>query len=643
MQQVLFRCFLAVAAGGWPLTCGARNLSPLFADDADKIPVTVSSEKIAGANVAEISRAIAALLRGDPAVRVPRIQRQILTLLGYCAELSDGTRVIGGTPQIAELDPDVLRHELAPDVPIIRAVRVTGTGPEPLRLRIPLDQNLGPDAAVYRRIQKGLYLETPAEWTTRGDTLILRTLPGDFVVTRKSAMPSKALLDQILLHWPDPTDDPAARSAWRLWRAVPDAAAGPVPLLLIHGTGTNRWANFLDWVAGSDEADALRRQFQVWVYDQPMAGINAAIGFDAECPAYANSIVAWLRVFLDQAVHQGVETDGVRYYWPEGPFAILTNSSGGLKALAFMNNYPDWAEQVLACVNLGAPMLGSPLATIEWGRHTVSRLGIGRVNLAAAVLENLVRINYFSVKNQSDLDNGWGNFDETAGQGIPHRRFLAWTIDQKWHPRVLSPRDANTSWARIRPDYPDDTTFEPAGLLDNWCGGLDQVIPTDRGGNFLDRFYCYGGYVRDFSELTDLAARSNDDKTGFWKNFIESVGLRLTSIMMGLYESPRGRWPLTAYQLNDGFVPLQSMMICPGQAGRNFFRTRRIMGWELPVWPLEPDWDFITENTLALPEHLRIFPGWSHLEIVNGRYDHRTRHSELFRYVAADLLDALKP
>ena len=67
------------------------------------------------------------------------------------------------------------------------------------------------------------------------------------------------------------------------------------------------------------------------------------------------------------------------------------------------------------------------------------------------------------------------------------------------------------------------------------------------------------------------------------------------------------------------------------------------MGWELPVWPLEPDWDFITENTLALPEHLRIFPGWSHLEIVNGRYDHRTRHSELFRYVAADLLDALKP
>jgi len=641
MWQVFFRGLLAVWGCGCWVICTAENLSPLFPEDAGHIEVTASSEE-SSADVADLSRSIARLLRGDPGVRVTMIQRQLLAVLGRSALLPDGTRVVGGSPQITELDPDTLRRELDPEVRLFRAVRVSGVGPEPLKVCIPVDRSAVREAGVYRRIRKGWYLETPAEPSANGSELRFQALPGDFLVAAKPSIRTKgSLLDQVLLHWPDPTDDPAARAQWRLWRAVPEAAAGPVPLLLIHGAGTNRWANFLDWVARSDEAEAFRRHFQVWVYDQPMAGINAAIGFDPECPAYRNSIVAWLRGFLDQAIHEGVETDGVRYYWPEGPFAILTNSSGGLKALAFMNNYPDWGERVIACVNLGAPMLGSPLATIEWGRHTVSKLGIGRVNLAAAILENLVRINYFSVKNQSDLDNGWGNFDEAAGHGIPHRRFEAWTIDQKWHSRVLSPRDANTSWARSRPDYPDDTTFEPAVPLATWCGGLDQVIPSERGGNYLDRFYCYGGYVRDFEDLTSLAARSNDDLTPFWKNFIESVGLRLTSFMMGLYESPRGRWPLTAYQLNDGFVPLQSMMICPGQADRNFYRTCQVMGWKLPVWPVEPDWDFITENTLALPEHLRLFPGWSHLEIVNGRYDRRTRHSELFQYVAADLLDAL--
>ena len=644
MGLVFFRYLPVVMTG---LLCSttliAENLAPLFPADAAQIEIVTSSGQHAVPNVTDLSRSIAALLRGDPAVRVTTIQRQLLGLLGRSAILSDGTRVMGNAPELSLLNPGALRNELNPHAEVFRVVRVSGKGPDLLKVVVPLEQQAASDARVYRRVQKGWFLEEPSKPTADGSSLVFHALPGDFVVARKTTVHEKgSLLDQVLLHWPDPTDDPAARTGWKLWRAVPQAAVGAVPVLLIHGTGTNRWMNFLDWVARSDEAEAFRQQFQVWVYDQPMAGINAAIGFDPDCPAYQDSIVAWLRGFLEQAIHEGVETDGIRYFWPVGPFAILTNSSGGLKALAFMNNYPDWGEQVIACVNLGAPMLGSPLATIEWGRHTVSKLGIGRLNLAAAILENLVRINYFSVKNQSDLDNGWGNFDEAAGQGIPYRHFEAWTIDQKWHPRVLSPRDANTSWARARPDFPDDTTFEPAAPLPNYCGGLDQVLPPTRGGNFLDRFYCYAGYIKDFDNLTDLAARSNDDETSFWKNFIESAGLRLTSIMMGLYESNRGRWPLTTYQLNDGFVPLQSMLVCPGAPGRNFYRTRRVMGWELPAWPLEPDWSFITENTLALPEHLRLFPGWSHLEIVNGRYNRFTRHSELFQYVASDLLDALE-
>ncbi len=631
-----------VACVSGPLA-GAEGVDCSFFFDS-ALPAATSQNSSPGSRpaVTHFNRSLKRLLAGDSSMRVTTLQRQLLAILGHAATLPDGSRAIGKSPKLTALEKRALQAELAPETMLLQAVRVNGRGPEPMTVTVNTGEEPAPQVAVYRRIRKGWYQEEPAEVSADGKSVKFRTVPGDFVLVKKKAHPLKgSLLDQVLLHWPDPTDDPAARQSWKLYRAIPDAAVGPVPLLLIHGTGTNRWANFLDWAARSEEAEGLRANFQIWVFDQPMAGINAAIGFDPSCPTYENSIVAWLRKFLDQAITEGSVTDGVRYYWPPGPFAILTNSSGGLKALAFMNNYPDWGQQVLACINLGAPMLGSPLATIEWGRHTVSRMGIGKLNLAAAVLENLIQINYFSVKNQSDLDNGWGNFDEPAGQGIPYRHFQAWSIERKWHPRVLSPRDANVSWARTRPDYADDNTFEPDVPLPNYCGGLDSIIPSGRGENFLDRFYLYAGYIRDAEGLADIAVRSDDDMTSFWKNLIESVGLRLTGIMMGLYESPSGRWPLTAYQLNDGFVPLQSMLACPGSPGRHFYQTRNILGWEVPAWPLEPDWDLITENTLALPEHLRIFPGWSHLEIVNGRYNRRTRHSELFAYITDDLLNSL--
>jgi hypothetical protein len=226
---------------------------------------------------------------------------------------------------------------------------------------------------------------------------------------------------------------------------------GPHPLVLVHGLGTDRWDEFRLWAAHSPEAEAFRAQYQVWNFFHELGGINTAVGFDPDCPAFEESIVAHLHRFMTAAEAEGVETDGIRHFFPNGPVAYMANSQGTLKIRAFLVNFPEYGARVSAIISLGGANTGSPWATPEWLRHTASRLGFLKPNLLELLVAAGFSTNYFSTSAQTDLDSAWQNHDAAGGWGIPTRHFTTWTPAGGRERRVLSPRDALRDGARSLP------------------------------------------------------------------------------------------------------------------------------------------------------------------------------------------------
>ena len=94
-------------------------------------------------------------------------------------------------------------------------------------------------------------------------------------------------------------------------------------------------------------------------------------------------------------------------------------------------------------------------------------------------------------------------------------------------------------------------------------------------------------------------------------------------------------------RVGDGFVPLQSQLMLDGKEDQFIYETRDVLGWTVPRLPIRLNMDVINEHTLGDPDKIRIWPGWSHLDTVTGRYNKETGHSELFVQIGEDLMGVL--
>jgi hypothetical protein len=153
--------------------------------------------------------------------------------------------------------------------------------------------------------------------------------------------------------------------------------------------------------------------------------------------------------------------------------------------------------------------------------------------------------------------------------------------------------------------------------------------------------FLYASYIRRGRDWLETLAQATRGAQSAPLSLFENAGLRLTHTLFGFVASEGGDWPLGVYRFGDGFVPIQSQLMLDGRETELPYRTTRLLGWEVPAYPLRPNWDVIHAHTLGDPAKIRLFPGWSHLDTVTGRYNRRTGESPMYRKVAEDLLSVL--
>lgn len=585
--------------------------------------------------VADVQSILSGTLEGA-GVSVAEAQRALSETLGWSVSTRSGVVAAGRAVRIQELDPALVYKELGDDTEVLQYFEVIGQGPAPIRIHVPA--NVETPISVHRRIEPELYLRLDSVVREKNHVRIDVSWPGEFLVCperKPTESEGKALLPES----PPPSSDPALKAKWRFYRAVPEAATGPTPLILIHGATTDRWVDFIDWAGSSSEAETLRSHFQIWNFSHNTEGIDVPVGYDRSSPAFPESIVSYLHRFIVEATTVGFETGGVRYRMPDGAFAMLTHSHGALKARAFLVNFPEYAERCLGVITLGGTHMGALLGTPEWIRYSASRFGLMTPNVVELIIEEAFAMEYISTRRQSELDMGWGNFDALGGFGFPTVRFQTWTYAEGRSCRVLSPRDANQTGARELPGFEIDTTFEPSEFRDTYCGALDLITPKFRGDMNTDKFILYGSYIEPGRGLLDIIQGADDGLMDPAVAGFENFGLRILHLLMRIAPSAGSDWPLSPYAMNDGAVPLQSQLMLDGRETEPVYQTCEVLGWRVPASPPEPNWDLINAHTLASPDHLRVLRGWSHLDTITGRYDRATGHSELFSMVADDLLN----
>lgn len=570
-------------------------------------------------------------------------QRAIYAILLQSVHLSNGAVVSGPSVRVEKSERPISSDILDASVLRAESISISSAGSEPVTVYVPVPGE-GKTVSLYRHIDTSLFWEVPGDVSPLGGHLIFDVVyPGRYVVAEErgeARFPGD--FNGRFFDFSPLSSAPEAKRAWRLYPMAPEEISGPIPLVLIHGLGNDRWGDFAHWAEHSDEAALLRKHYQIWNFSHPISGVNAPIGFSSAYPVFSESVVAYLARFIADAEQNGVMADGKRRFFPEGPYAILTHSQGGIKARALLANYPEHAERVFAVVTLNCPHMGTPWAIPEWVRHTLSRFGLTRefigTKIVRGTLAELALQGYFNVNRQSDLDTGWVNYDERGGFGIPTRVFDAWYWSHGLKQVTLSPRDANRTYARELPGIADET-FEPPALLETYCGGLDCITPAERGGMHLDKFFVYGGYIVIADDFT--RAMSGLPPHDYPNPTMSNGALRMVQLMMGTVESAGSSYPVGAYRVGDGFVPLQSQLLLDGTEGALVYETRKVGKWEIPVVPMELREDLIHAHTLALPERIRLLRGWTHLDTITGRYEPKTGHSELFEWVLDDLLSVV--
>lgn len=597
---------------------------------------------------ADLESLVHSRLEGGPPIAAA-YQRTLGDTLGWSITSPRGVTVTGPRASVRDIDPTALAEEIGEDTPLLHYVHVGGQGPKPLQVQAVVSPSVG-NIEVFRRLEKGLFARIDAPLQRMRDRVAFEvSFPGVFVV-REEDEHSHVDWDALgqtrddkgaIYQKPPPSRDPARKEVWRFYRVAPAQITGRYPLVLVHGLGTDRWAEFIAWATSSPEAEEFRARYQLWNFSHPMGGINAALGYDPECPTFEESIVAYQYRMMKAAETEGVETDGIRYFFPQEPLALMGNSQGVQKIRAFLIHFPEYGERSLAIISLGGSHHGSPWASAEWLRHTASRLGLLTPSLVERLVDYGFSTNYFSITSQNDVDTAWLNLDAAGGAGLPTRAFTTWSRAEGRQARVLSPRDANQVAARTLPGYEQDTTFEPQLPLENECGALDQITPATRGELYTDRIFFYASYTRPGRDWWPLLTQAFRGESGPVLSLFENAGLRVTYHLYGLVASQGGDWPLGVYRLNDGFVPLQSQVMLDGKETERVYETRTVLGWTVPVLPLRPNWEVIQAHTLGDPAKIRMLPGWSHLDTVTGRYNRGSGHSPLFAQVATDLLSVL--
>ncbi len=570
-------------------------------------------------------------------------QRAIAEFLKKTVALPGGTLVNGEAVAAKQGGMPVSQGKLDSTVSHAESFTISMAGTGSVKVLVPAPGE-GSSVSLYLRVEPDLYIRVPGlSRPVAGHFLFDADYPGEYVVAHEpeTPAPEPSIVGDFFDFTPV-SSAPEAKQAWTFSPIAPEAIAGPVPLVLIHGMVSDRWTDFAHWAEHSDEAAQLREHFQLWNFSHPGTGVTAPIGFSSAYPSFSESVVAYLARFIADAERDGVDVDGTQYLFPSGPYAILTHSTGGLKARAFLVNYPEHAERVFTVITLGCPHMGTPWATPEWARHTLSRIGLTQEFIGEKILQGLlaelVLNGYFNTQRQGDLDTGWANFDAASGFGIPTRKFISWYWPWELRQITVSPRDANHTFARELPGIEDDT-FEPPELFDTYCGGLDLITPGERGGMHLDKFFVYASYIDIADDITRaLNGVSPDD---YESRDTLNGGLRLVQALMAVVESEQASYPHGAYRVGDGFVPVQSQLLLDGTEGMLLYETRAIGAWTVPAMPTQLRESVIHAHTLALPERLRILKGWSHLDTITGRYEVESRHSEFFQRVLEDLLSVL--
>jgi hypothetical protein len=593
-------------------------------------------------SILELQSALVSTLNGEEG-EIACCQRELGKLLGWVSESKAGILVRGQGLLVQDRSIEQVHDEVQAQVSLKHFFAISARTPQPVTIAVP-DEDSGHQPEIYRRVARGVYirLDLPVRRLKHHIRFQVDS-PGEFVVrdVDEELFPT---IEKAYFDFEPPSAAPEAKSAWQLLPVEPEQVSGPTPLILIHGMSADRWGEFMHWAANSSEAAAFREQFQLWNFVHPSVGVNAPIGFSPGYPAFEESIAAYLDRFIHTATREGVEADGTRRYFPDGPYAILAHSHGGLAARAFIKHFPERADQLLTAITLASPHMGTPWATPEWLRHTLSRMGFSLPRDLDQILEGtlaeLILAGYFSTRKQSDLDMGWGNFDAEAGFGLPVHRFTVWRPRLGYVTLTLSPRDANQTAARLLPGF-EDNTFEPPEPLSTYCGGLEAVTPAQRGDLHLDKFFIYAGYIDIVEDWQQLLAKARKALQSPASRTAENLGLRIANLLMGLVASPGTDAPVGAYRVGDGFVPLQSQLMLDGKNTELLYATQVILGQHVPIMPIVLREDIIAAHTLADPGRLRILPGWSHLDTITGRYDPSTGHSPLFSMIADDLLSVI--
>jgi hypothetical protein len=601
----------------------------------------------ASASIVEFQWHLQRTLRDEGSTAVD-CQRAIAALLGQAASFSGSILVNGEAVDGKAVASQTFSDHMDSSVVRAQSITVPASSGWPVTLSVPRPAD-GHVITVYQRIGEDVYIRVPpASGAYPAAIGFLLRFPGEYIVAEEEESPESPPAGAFpmgdFFDFSPVSAAPEAKAAWDFYPVAPDVIAGPVPLILIHGMVSDRWNDFAHWAEHSDEAAAFREHFQLWNFSHPGSGVTAPIGFSTAYPSFSESVVAYLARFIQKAEANGVESGGKRYVFPSGPYALLTHSAGGLKARAFLVNYPEHAQRVFAVVTLACPHMGTPWGTPEWVRHTLSGIGFTREFIGEKIFQGLLAeltLNgYFNMKRQGDLDVGWANYDAAGGFGIPTRTFRAWFWPWYLREITVSPRDANLTHARELAGI-DDQTFEPAELFGTYCGGLDLITPAERGGMHLDKFFIYASYVDVVEDVTRLLNALAPDEHE--NRYTMNSALRLVQQLMSTVESEGAAYPIGTYRVGDGFVPLQSQLFLDGTETERIYETQIVHGWEIAAFPTKLREEIIFEHTLALPERLRILKGWSHLDTITGRYCLESGRSELFPRVVEDLLSVMPP
>jgi formylglycine-generating enzyme required for sulfatase activity len=405
------------------------------------------------------------------------------------------------------------------------------------------------------------------------------------------------------------------------------AGTGPIPIVLIHGAGSNlhtqpgvedcgfedcgqyaRWDEFVTWaVAGGLDLD---NTYQLWWFlHDPLD----AIGFpqDLASPALENN--AWQ---LAQELEAKRALQSNAFPDETHQFIIIAHSRGGLVTRAFMENWPTGGDQVLAAVTLATPHHGSCLAVPDWVFDTVERHYWGDVAETIMILAWEKR---FQWDEPGDADLAWDNFDGTTPYeyGVPYRHFViyAWLFGLVTVGATVSTNDAGwptdtgvtdpTIWLPSQYLLADDTT--PGRRSGTTLWDLNHRAQADE---YLDKFILYGGYLHERGGWADAVAgvRGNDHR-----------GLAYLNRVMSNFES--AGQTVSHYAANDGLVALQSALYLDADSDEPIYATEDPWFARIRVkYPIDLD-DPAIQARLKLhnASHAVIMDDYDHLEMVSGK------------------------